>query len=210
MLNFLCQTNEIRDTHKLSIFVGYQHVHLWAFGADDLTLQRVLAQINVAAICLVDGDSWDLPHNLETKGKNKQTLWLKASNFIRKMIHNADLQSASTNLKPNTAPSWQWSCQKLSSLQFPIFNYMNNKQSSWKIYKSSAEKLQRAEEWRGSKSHSVISWNATNSEKKQKKSCTHLDLDILAVNHLHDAHNVIKHQAHFLTVICRRKINKYI
>lgn len=47
-------------------------------------------------------------------------------------------------------------------------------------------------------------------KKEKKKSCTHLDLDILAVNHLHDAHNVIKHQAHFLTVVCRRKINKYI
>lgn len=79
------------------------------------------------------------------------------------------------------------------------------------MYKSSAEKLQRAEEWRGSKNHSVISWNATNSEKKQNKiKKSHLDLDILAVNHLHDAHNIIKHQAHFLTVVCQRKINKYI
>lgn len=31
--------------------------------------------------------------------------------------------------------------------------------------------------------------------------CTHLDLDILAVDDLYDAHDMIEHQAHFLTVV---------
>lgn len=32
-------------------------------------------------------------------------------------------------------------------------------------------------------------------------TATHLDLDIPAVDDLYDAHNIIKHQAHFLTVV---------
>lgn len=32
-------------------------------------------------------------------------------------------------------------------------------------------------------------------------SCTHLDLDTLGVDDFYDAHNIIKHQACFLTVV---------
>lgn len=40
--------------------------------------------------------------------------------------------------------------------------------------------------------------------------CTHLDLDVLAVDDLYDAHDVIKHQAHFLTVVWWRETNAYL
>lgn len=35
--------------------------------------------------------------------------------------------------------------------------------------------------------------------------CTHLDLDILAVDDLYDADDIVKHQAHFLTVVWWRE-----
>ena len=54
-------------THKLSIFSGYQNVHLRAFGADDLACQWVSTQVDVATVCLVDGDSGHLAQNLDGK-----------------------------------------------------------------------------------------------------------------------------------------------
>lgn len=36
-------------------------------------------------------------------------------------------------------------------------------------------------------------------------SGTHLNLDVPAVDNFHDANHVIKHQTHFLTVICQRQ-----
>lgn len=55
------------DTYKLSVFVGHGDVHLGALGADDLALQRVLAQEHLAAVCLVDGDGGDRPRHLRAQ-----------------------------------------------------------------------------------------------------------------------------------------------
>ena len=52
-------------TYKLSVCFGHEDVHLGALGADDLAGQRVLAQVDVATIGLVDGDGGDLPQHLE-------------------------------------------------------------------------------------------------------------------------------------------------
>lgn len=41
-------------------------------------------------------------------------------------------------------------------------------------------------------------------EEPQRVSA-HLDFDVLAVDDLHDADDVIKHQARFLTVVCQRE-----
>lgn len=54
-----------KDTHKVIVF-RYQDVHLWALGADDLAVQRVLAQVDMATVRLVDGDSGDLTQDLDT------------------------------------------------------------------------------------------------------------------------------------------------
>ena len=56
-----------QDTHIFSVFVGHQDVHLGALGADDLTFQRVFAQVDMATVGLVDGDSRDLTHDLDMK-----------------------------------------------------------------------------------------------------------------------------------------------
>jgi len=53
-------------TYELPVGLGHQDVHLGALGADDLAGQRVLAQVDVATVRLVDGDGGDLPQHLET------------------------------------------------------------------------------------------------------------------------------------------------
>lgn len=58
------------DTHKFSVFFRYQDVHLWALSADDFALQRVLAQVNMATVRLVDGDGGDLTQDLDMEIKN--------------------------------------------------------------------------------------------------------------------------------------------
>lgn len=63
------------DTYKFSIFVGYQDVHLWALGADDLALQRVFAQVNMATVRLVDGDGGDFTHDLVMKMKQMEVIY---------------------------------------------------------------------------------------------------------------------------------------
>lgn len=52
------------DTHKLSVVFGYEDVHLGAFGADDVAIDGVFAQVHLAAVRLVDGDGGHLPHDL--------------------------------------------------------------------------------------------------------------------------------------------------
>lgn len=37
---------------------------------------------------------------------------------------------------------------------------------------------------------------------------THLDLDVSAVDDLHDADHIVKHQAHLLTVICKFRMGR--
>lgn len=37
--------------------------------------------------------------------------------------------------------------------------------------------------------------------RRTTSSRTHLDLDIPAVDDLYDAHDVVKHQTHFLTIV---------
>jgi len=56
-----------KDTHKLSVFAGHQDVHLGALGADDLAAQGVFAQVDLAAVGLVDGDRGHLPQDLDTR-----------------------------------------------------------------------------------------------------------------------------------------------
>lgn len=63
-LSALKTTPLLEDTHKLAVTVGYQDVHLRALGADDLAAQRLLAQVDMATVRLVDGDGGDLPHDL--------------------------------------------------------------------------------------------------------------------------------------------------
>lgn len=58
-----------KDTYKLSVFVGYQDVHLRALGADDLTVQRIVAQVDMATIGLVDGDGGHFTHDLKKSNK---------------------------------------------------------------------------------------------------------------------------------------------
>lgn len=63
-----------KNTHEVSVIAGYQDVHLWALGADDLTAQRVFAQVDMATVRLVDGDSGHLTHDLHTKKATKWTM----------------------------------------------------------------------------------------------------------------------------------------
>ncbi|TNN57356.1 Palmitoyl-protein thioesterase 1 [Liparis tanakae] len=61
------QSLVLKDTHKVSVFAGHQDVHLGALGADDLAAQGVFAQVDVAAVGLVDGDRGHLPQDLDTQ-----------------------------------------------------------------------------------------------------------------------------------------------
>lgn len=62
------------DTHIFSVVVGHQDVHLGALGADDLTVQRVFAQVDMATVGLVDGDSRDFTHDLDMKRQDNDIL----------------------------------------------------------------------------------------------------------------------------------------
>lgn len=66
-----------KDTYKLSVFVGYQDVHLRALGADDLTVQRIVAQVDMATIGLVDGDGGHFTHDLKNPTKCQISLWTR-------------------------------------------------------------------------------------------------------------------------------------
>lgn len=54
-------------THVFIFAVWDQDVHLWALGTDDVAAHRVLAQVHLAAVGLVDGDGRDSSQNLEMK-----------------------------------------------------------------------------------------------------------------------------------------------
>lgn len=58
----------LQDTYKVAIRLGHQDIHLGALGADDLTAQRVFAQVDLASIRLVDGNNGDLSCDLDKTG----------------------------------------------------------------------------------------------------------------------------------------------
>lgn len=59
-------------TYVFIFTVWDQDVHLGALGADDVAVQRVLAQVHLATVGLVDGDCRDSSQNLEI---NMLTRW---------------------------------------------------------------------------------------------------------------------------------------
>lgn len=86
--NSFCRTEEIlfigksilktkdwahSNTHKFIIFLRYKDVHLGALGADDVTVEGLLAQVDLAALGLVDGNggnfSQNLQENIQQKGQ---------------------------------------------------------------------------------------------------------------------------------------------
>lgn len=54
-----------QNTHKIIIPLRYQDVHLRARGTDDVTVEGVLAQVDLAALCLVDGDGGNFSQYLK-------------------------------------------------------------------------------------------------------------------------------------------------
>lgn len=55
----------ISDTHIFAIFLWYHDVHLRALGTDDVTVEGVLAQVDLAALCLVDGNGGNGSQHLQ-------------------------------------------------------------------------------------------------------------------------------------------------
>lgn len=54
----------ILDTHIIVISLWYQDVHLRALGTDDITVEGVLTQVDLAALCLVDGNGGNCSQHL--------------------------------------------------------------------------------------------------------------------------------------------------
>lgn len=54
-----------RNTYKIIISLRYQDVHLRACGTDDVAVEGVLAQVDLAALCLVDGDGGNFSQYLK-------------------------------------------------------------------------------------------------------------------------------------------------
>lgn len=52
-----------------------------------------------------------------------------------------------------------------------------------------------------SEAHEMMLWDIYKKKSYYTACWTHLDLDILAVDDLYDANDVIEHQPHFLTVV---------
>lgn len=52
------------STYKF-IILWYQDVHLRAVSADDVTVEGFLAQVDLAALCLVDGNGGNFSQNLQ-------------------------------------------------------------------------------------------------------------------------------------------------
>jgi hypothetical protein len=58
---------EIKKTYKVTAFCRNEDVHLRRFGTDYLTIQGILAQVSMAAICFVNGNGWHFTHYLQRK-----------------------------------------------------------------------------------------------------------------------------------------------
>lgn len=54
----------ISDTHIFVISLWYQDVHLRALGTDDVTVEGVFTQVDLAALCLVDGNGGNFSQHL--------------------------------------------------------------------------------------------------------------------------------------------------
>lgn len=54
----------ISSTHKF-IILWYEDVHLRALGTDDVTVEGLLAQVDLTALCLVDGNGGNVSQNLQ-------------------------------------------------------------------------------------------------------------------------------------------------
>lgn len=52
------------NTH-IFVILWYQDVHLRALGTDDVTVQGILIQVDLAALCLVDGNGGNSSQHLE-------------------------------------------------------------------------------------------------------------------------------------------------
>lgn len=86
--NSFCRTEEIiftgksvwkrkdwahSNTHKFIIILWYEDVHLGALGADDVTVEGLLAQVDLAALGLVDGNGGDFSQNLQENIQQKRS-----------------------------------------------------------------------------------------------------------------------------------------
>lgn len=54
-----------QKTHIVVVSLWYQDVHLRALGTDDVAVQGVLAQVYLAAFCLVDGNGGNCTQHLQ-------------------------------------------------------------------------------------------------------------------------------------------------
>lgn len=54
--------NEV--THIIIIFLRNQDVHFRTLGTDNLTVERLLTQVDVASLCLIDGHGRHFPQDL--------------------------------------------------------------------------------------------------------------------------------------------------
>lgn len=68
----------ICNTYKFIIFLWNQDVHLRALGADDVTVEGFLAQVDLAALCLVDGNGGNFSQNLQGKITIRK-VWLRTT-----------------------------------------------------------------------------------------------------------------------------------
>lgn len=60
------------NTHKFIIFLWYEDVHLGALGTDDVTVEGLLAQVDLAALGLVDGNGGNFSQNLQENSQQKR------------------------------------------------------------------------------------------------------------------------------------------
>lgn len=44
----------VNNTYIVAVALGHEHVHLGRLGADDLNVQRLGGQVDLAPVCLVD------------------------------------------------------------------------------------------------------------------------------------------------------------
>lgn len=51
-------------THIIIIFLRNQNVHFWTLGTDNLAVERLLAQVDVASLSLIDGNRGHFSHHL--------------------------------------------------------------------------------------------------------------------------------------------------
>lgn len=85
---------KIKITYIVAIALWHQHIHLRGLGADDLDVERLRREVDLAAVGLVDGYGGHLAQNLQQRNTHKSYAYCT---IFYTAINNSSVQSLARN-----------------------------------------------------------------------------------------------------------------